>query len=131
MAYMLDTNIVSEMIRNPAGRAAQRARKEANLLRVSIIVTSELRYGCHKKGSQQLSRKVEQFLSRVTVLAFDAPADDRYGILRVGLEAAGLPIGSNDLFIAAHALAVGATLVTANVDEFRRVGGLSVENWMV
>jgi len=128
---MLDTNIVSEMIRNPAGRAAQRARKEANLLRVSIIVTSELRYGCHKNGSQQLSRKVEQFLSRVTVLAFDAPADDRYGILRVGLEAAGLPIGSNDLFIAAHALAVGATLVTANVDEFRRVVGLSVENWML
>ena len=130
MHYMLDTNIVSEMIRNPAGRVAQRARAAGDSVHVSVIVAAELRYGCVKKGSPQLLRKVEEFLSEVPVLPFEVPpADSEYGAIRAELEAAGCPIGSNDLLIAAHARAVGATLVTANVGEFGRIRGLNVENW--
>jgi tRNA(fMet)-specific endonuclease VapC len=127
---MLDTNIVSELIRNPAGPAAQRARTAGSAVCVSVIVAAELRYGCAKKGSSRLLRKVEEFLSQVPVLPFDVPTDGEYGSLRAELETMGRPIGSNDLLIAAHACALGATLVTANVSEFRRVRGLTVESWL-
>ena len=127
---MLDTNIISELIRNPAGPAAQRARAAGRAVCVSIIVAAELRYGCAKKGSPRLLRKIEEFLSKVPVLPFDVPADSEYGNLRAELEATGRPIGSNDLLIAAHACALGATVVTTNVSEFRRVRGLNVENWL-
>jgi tRNA(fMet)-specific endonuclease VapC len=127
---MLDTNIVSELIRNPTGRAAQRARAAGDSVCVSVIVAAELRYGCAKKGSPQLLRKVEEFLAEVPVVPFDVPADGEYGGIRAELEAAGRPIGSNDLLIAAHACALGATVVTANVGEFRRIRGLNVENWL-
>ena len=130
MRYMLDTNIVSELIRNPAGPAAQRARAAGNAVCVSIIVAAELRHGCAKKGSPRLSSKVKDFLAKVPVLPFDVPADGEYGSLRAELEASGRVIGSNDLLIAAHACALGATVVTASVSEFRRVRGLSVENWL-
>lgn len=130
MRYMLDTNIVSELIRNPAGPAAQRARAAGDAVCVSIIVAAELRYGCARKGSPRLLRRVEEFLSQVPVLPFDVPADGEYGGIRAELEATGRPIGSNDLLIAAHAGALGATVVTANASEFRRVRGLNVENWL-
>lgn len=130
MQYMLDTNIVSEMIRNPAGRAAQRARAAGGSVCVSVIVAAELRYGCARKASPLLLRRVEEFLSEVPVLPFDVPADSEYGGIRAELEAAGRPIGSNDLLIAAHACALAATVVTANVGEFRRIRGLNVENWL-
>ncbi len=127
---MLDTSIVSELIRNPAGLAARRARAAESEVCVSVVVAAELRYGCAKKGSAQLSRKVEQFLSEVPVLPFDVPADSEYGGMRAELEADGRPIGSNDLLVAAHARTLGATVVTANVGEFRRVRGLNVESWL-
>jgi tRNA(fMet)-specific endonuclease VapC len=127
---MLDTNIVSEMIRNPAGPAAQRARAMAESVCVSVIVAAELRYGCARKASPQLRHRVEAFLAAVPVLPFDVPADSAYGDIRAALEAAGRPIGSNDLLIAAHASALAATMVTANTGEFRRVPGLNVENWL-
>lgn len=127
---MLDTNIVSELIRHPNGQAAQRARAAGDAVCVSVIVAAELRYGCAKKGSSQLLRKVEEFLAEVPVLAFDVPADSEYGSMRTKLEAAGGPIGSNDLLIAAHAYTLGATLVTANTREFRRIRALNVENWL-
>ena len=130
MQYMLDTNMVSEMIRNPAGRAAQRARGVADSVCVSVIVAAELRYGCARKGSPQLLRRVEAFLAEVPVLPLAVPADSAYGDMRAELEAAGRSIGSNDLLIAAHACALAATVVTANVGEFRRVRGLNVENWL-
>lgn len=130
MQYMLDTNIVSELIRNPAGLAAQRAREAGGAVCVSVIVAAELRYGCAKKGSARLLRRVEEFLSEVPVLPFDVPADGEYGSIRAELETAGRPIGSNDLLIAAHACTLGATVVTANVGEFQRIRGLGVQNWM-
>jgi tRNA(fMet)-specific endonuclease VapC len=129
--YMLDTNIISDLIRNPQGRAAKRIAKagEENIC-TSIIVASELRYGCAKRGSERLLKAVEGLLAEIEILPMDVPADDAYGKIRSELEAAGKPIGSNDLLIAAHARAVGATIVTADTGEFKRVRGLKVENWL-
>jgi tRNA(fMet)-specific endonuclease VapC len=127
---MLDTNIVSELIRSPGGLAAKRARAVGGAVCLSVIVAAELRYGCAKKNSAQLKQRVEAFLSAVPVLAFDVAADQCYGEIRAELEIVGLQIGRNDLLIAAHAVALGATIVTANVAEFQRVAGLSVENWL-
>jgi tRNA(fMet)-specific endonuclease VapC len=128
---MLDTNVISELIRNPRGKAAKRiARVGEDNICTSIIVASELRYGCAKKGSQRLLKSVEDLLTEIDVLPFESPADAEYGNIRSELESAGQPIGANDLLIAAHAMALNATIVTANIDEFRRVRGLKVENWM-
>jgi tRNA(fMet)-specific endonuclease VapC len=68
--------------------------------------------------------------AEINVLPFDVSADAEYGGIRLKLEAAGKPIGSNDLLIAAHAYATGATIVTANANEFKRIRGLKVENWL-
>jgi len=128
---MLDTNIVSELMRNPSGAAAQRAKVEGGAVCVSIIVAAELRYGGAKKGSPKLNLRIEAFLSEVPVLAFISPAHRHYGRIRTELELSGRPIGSNDLLIAAQAVSLGATVVTANVGEFQRVEGLNVENWLL
>jgi tRNA(fMet)-specific endonuclease VapC len=129
--YMLDTNIISDLIRNPQGRAANRiARAGEDNICTSIIVAAELHYGCAKSGSKRLLKAVEDLLGEINVLPFDAPADAEYGGIRSELEAAGTPIGGNDLLIAAHAYATGTTIVTANADEFKRVRGLNVENWL-
>ena len=129
--YLLDTNIISDLVKNPQGKAAKRIERagEANVC-TSIIVAAELRYGCAKSGSPRLRKAVEALLDEMTLLPFDAPADAEYGNIRAQLETAGTPIGSNDLLIAAHARATGSVIVTANADEFRRVKGLKVENWI-
>ena len=128
---MLDTNIISDLARNPHGPVARRiAEVGPDTICVSIITAAELRYGCAKTASQKLSAQIEAILGSVQVLALDAPADAAYGTIRAELEAAGTPIGPNDLLIAAHALAFGAVLVTANTGEFDRVRALQVENWI-
>ncbi|WP_414643010.1 type II toxin-antitoxin system VapC family toxin [Bradyrhizobium sp.] len=128
---MLDTNIISDLIRKPQGKAARRiARVGENNICTSVIVATELRYGCAKSGSKRLLKAVEDLLGEITVLPFDVPADAEYGAIRSELETAGTPIGSNDLLIAAHACATGATIVTANANEFKRIRGLKVENWL-
>ena len=129
--YLLDTNIISDLIRNPQGKAARRiARAGDDNICTSIIVAAELRYGCAKSGSMRLLKAVEDLLGELAVLPFDVPADADYGSIRSELEAAGKPIGGNDLLIAAHAKAIGATVVTANTEEFKRIRGLNVENWL-
>lgn len=129
--YMLDTNIISDLLRNPGGKAAKRiADVGSDAICVSIITAAELRYGCAKKGSAKLSAHVEAILQSVQVLAFDIPADAEYGGIRAELEAAGQTIGPNDLLIAAHARSSGAVLVTDNTDEFARVRSLRLENWI-
>jgi tRNA(fMet)-specific endonuclease VapC len=130
--YMLDTNIISDLIKNPQGKAAKKiaAVGEDNVC-TSIIVAAELRYGCSKANSKRLHKAVESLLGEIEVLSFDIPADIEYGEIRSELEIAGKPIGANDLLIAAHARAAAATVVTANVGEFERVRGLKVENWLV
>ena len=129
--YLLDTNIISDLIRNPQGRAARRIAKIGeDSVCTSIIVAAELRYGCAKSGSVKLRKAVEDLLGEIDVLPFETPADTDYGAIRASLETAGRPIGGNDLLIAAHARALGATIVTANRQEFQRVRGLKVENWL-
>jgi tRNA(fMet)-specific endonuclease VapC len=129
--YLLDTNIVSDLIRNPQGKAARRiARAGEDAICTSIIVAAELRYGCAKANSARLTKAVEDLLGEIEVLSFEAPADADYGGIRAALEAAGTPIGSNDMLIAAHARVLGAVVVTANEAEFKRVRGLKVENWV-
>lgn len=73
---------------------------------------------------------MEDLLGEIEVLPLEVPADVDYGGIRAELEAAGKPIGGNDLLIAAHARALGAIVVTANVQEFERVRGLKVEDWL-
>ncbi len=129
--YMLDTNIVSELARNPHGAVTRRiAEVGPDAICISIITAAELRYGCAKKGSPKLMAQIEAILGSLQVLALDVPADAEYGGIRAELEAAGKPIGPNDLFIAAHAYALGAVLVTANTGEFTGVRALRIENWL-
>lgn len=129
--YLLDTNVLSELIRQPAGRVRDRiAERGQERVCTSIVVASELRFGAAKKGSVRLTAQMEAILGAISVLSLDEPADRRYAEIRLALEQTGTPIGANDLLIAAHALASGRTLVTANEGEFRRVPGLIVENWL-
>ena len=131
MRYLLDTNIVSDLVRNPQGRVAERIFKVGETqVCTSIIVAAELRYGAEKKGSPRLSAQLEMVLGALEVLPLDKPADRDYGIVRARLEQAGKPIGANDLLIAAQALALDCVLVTDNVKEFTRVKQLRVENWL-
>ena len=128
---MLDTNIVSDLIRHPAGAVTRRiAVAGEDSVAVSIIVAAELRYGCAKRAAPRLTALVDGVLGRITVLPLRPPADAAYGAIRADLEAHGHPIGHNDLLIAAHALALDLPLVTGNVGEFARVPGLRVENWL-
>jgi tRNA(fMet)-specific endonuclease VapC len=129
--YLLDTNIVSALVRDPAGDITRHIRDvgEANVC-TSIIVAAELRYGATKKQSTRLSLQLEAVLSALEVVPLEAPVDAVYGQIRAQLEQAGQPIGGNDLLIAAHALALECTVVTDNQREFERVDGLVVENWL-
>lgn len=131
MRYLLDTNIVSDLVRNPQGRIAARVRTvgEENVY-TSLVVSAELRYRAAKKGSPRLSAQLETVLGALQIVALESPVDLVYGQIRADLERAGLMIGGNDLLIAAHAIALGDTLVTANHREFSRVRDLPVENWL-
>ena len=130
--YLLDTNIVSELIKNPQGEVAERMLSSGLEIYccTSIIVACELRYGAAKKQSPKLSFNVEQVLNSLPILPLEESVDKVYGKIRVNLERKGLPIGQHDLLIAAHALALGLTVVTANEREFIRVEKLTVENWL-
>jgi tRNA(fMet)-specific endonuclease VapC len=129
--YLLDTNIVSDLVRRPQGRIAEHISEvgEAQVC-TSVIVAAELRYGVAKKGSLRLTAQLEAVLGALNVLPFEAPADETYGLIRARLERAGQPIGANDLLIAAHAVAVGCVIVTDNESEFGRIEGLPRENWL-
>jgi len=95
-----------------------------------VIVAAELRYGAAKKRSPLLTRRLEAVIGALQVLPFEPPADSIYGQLRAQLEHKGTPIGGNDLLIAAHAIALGYSLVTANEREFSRITTLKRENWL-
>jgi tRNA(fMet)-specific endonuclease VapC len=131
MPYLLDTNILSQVVRNPAGDVAARIRLTGeDEVFTSVVVAAELRFGVEKSGSAHLARNVEDVLDSLRIAPLDIPADTRYGLLRANLERSGTPISANDMFIAAHALATDSILVTDNVREFSRVPGLKIENWL-
>lgn len=129
--FMLDTNVISELIRNPEGPVQRTvARIGVPAIAISSIVASELRFGYRKRGSERLAKLVENMLSRLTILPYDDKASVHYGWIRNALHGSGKPIGPNDLFIAAHARSLDMTLVTDNMREFSRVEGLKLENWI-
>ncbi|MDO9461758.1 MAG: type II toxin-antitoxin system VapC family toxin [Alphaproteobacteria bacterium] len=129
--YLLDTNILSDLVRNPQGRiAACITQVGEKSVCTSMIVASELRFGAAKRNAPKLTAQVDAILAALEVRPFDIPADREYAKLRFHLEQAGTPIGPNDMLIAAHALATESTLVTANTGGFSRVPGLAVENWL-
>jgi tRNA(fMet)-specific endonuclease VapC len=130
--YLLDTNIVSDLVRNPHGHVAQHIRRvgEAQVC-TSIIVAAELRYGAAKKGLPRLTAQLAAILDALEVLPLETPADVIYGSLRAGLEQKGKPIGANDLLIAAQAIALAHILVTDNKREFARIDQLRYENWLL
>ena len=131
MHYLLDTNIISDLLRNPNGKVAQHIKKVGeSKVCTSIIVAAELRFGAAKKDSPQLSTALEAILGVLEVLPFEAPADRRYGAIRARLEKSGRPIGANDLLIASQAVTLGYTLVSDNEREFARVEDLQHENWL-
>ena len=131
MRYLLDTNIVSAMVRDPRGPITEHIRTVGEKsVCTSVVVAAELRYGATKKGSARLLAQLEAVLTALEVLALETPVDSVYGDVRTQLERAGHPIGGNDLLIAAHALSLEYTVVTDNEQEFKRVEGLSVENWL-
>jgi tRNA(fMet)-specific endonuclease VapC len=131
MRYLLDSNIVSDLVRNPQGRAAEHIGRVGEVrICTSIIVAAELRCGAMKRGSQRLARPLDAVLGVLDVLPFAAPADTIYGEIRTRLEQTGRPIGGNHLLIAAQAMALGHTIVTDNEAEFARIDGLVCENWL-
>ena len=131
--YLLDTNALSHIMRNTEGAVAQRYRKHLlskapPQMVTSVVVQCELAFGLAKKPSPRLQAAYDIQMLQLPVLPLDSDVVSHYVSLRATLELAGTPMGANDLLIAAHALAVGATVVTDDTD-FLRVPGLAVENW--
>lgn len=131
MGYLLDTNVLSDLVRRPQGRVAGRIRETGDTqICTSIVVAAELRYGAVKRASARLTSQLEAILERLEVVPLEMPADAVYGRLRAELERDGRPIGSNDLLIAAQAMALDHIVVTDNEREFGRIDGLICENWL-
>lgn len=130
--YLLDTNILSDLVRHPQGFVSQHiAVVGEESVCTSLIVACELRFGAAKSNSSRLILQMERVLEVLPVLLLEPPVDQHYATIRTHLEQAGTPIGPNDLLIAAHTLALGLTLVTANIREFERVPTLSLDNWLL
>ena len=129
--YLLDTNILSDLVRQPQGTVARRITQAGEeTICTSIIVAAEIRFGAEKSGSNKLEDQVNLILSAIEILPLESPADREYGKLRHYLTRKGTPIGPNEMLIAAQALCAGLIVVTANTGEFSRVPGLIVENWL-
>ncbi|MBN8763690.1 MAG: VapC toxin family PIN domain ribonuclease [Thiobacillus sp. 63-78] len=129
--YLLDTSILSDLAKRPAGPVTQRITEQGvESIATSLVVACEIRFGLVKSGSPRLTENMNQVLDSIEILPLEHPVDEHYAEIRNALERAGTPIGPNDLLIAAHARALGMILVTDNVREFSRVEGLGVENWL-
>ncbi|MFM9852828.1 MAG: type II toxin-antitoxin system VapC family toxin [Sphingomonadaceae bacterium] len=130
-SYLLDTNILSVVVRHSQSPISRRLQAQSHdTYKTNLIVAGELRFGAQKIGNPTFLARVERALSLIEILPLTPPTETHYAEIRATLERKGTPIGANDLWIAAHALALDMTLVTDNVDEFARVDGLRIENWL-
>jgi len=129
--YLLDTNICIYLAKHQPPQVRKRfQRHAASELAMSVVTLGELRFGAEKSQARERAFKViEELEAVVEVVELPVLAGEHYGKIRAGLDRQGLPIGNNDLWLAAHARALGWVLVTNNEREFRRVEGLHVENW--
>ncbi len=132
MKHMLDTNICIGLIRQKPQQLVERLMQCAPLeVGVSSITVAELVYGAQKSSRvEQNMFATEQFLLPLEVANFDQQASVAYGVIRAYLEREGKLIGAMDMLIGAHALSLGVTLITNNIDEFERIPKLKVEDWM-
>ena len=131
LQYMLDTNICIYVIKNYPAKLRETFNRLAEQLCISTVTLAELHYGAEKSARRlENLQAIEQFTARLEVLPFSPRAGAHYGQIRANLERAGKPIGPHDMLIGAHARAEGLTVVTNNAREFRRVPGLTVENWL-
>lgn len=131
LRFLLDTNVVSQLVREPQGNvASQIATVGEAAVCVDVVIAAELQFGARKKRSRKLTKQVNRILGAIQILPLESQVETHYAEIRDFLERKGNPIGANDLFIAAHARSLGLTLVTENVREFRRVPRLEVENWV-
>ncbi len=133
MRFLLDTNIVIDMLRNPESRALTHLEGlSVGDVGISTITLAELEYGVHRSSRPAHNAALLlQACSALEICEFDSYAAQRYGRVRAQLESAGKPIGPLDTLIAAHALALGVDLVTHNTREFQRVDGLTVADWLI
>lgn len=132
-SLFLDTNIISHFMRDATGIAAARvmnAQDAGRRVMTSIVVQCELEFGLSKRPSRRLELAYAEVMQRIDVLPLDSTVVRHYAAVRNALERQGTPIGPNDTLIAAHALSIDAVLVTDNDDEFLRVPGLQIENWL-
>lgn len=130
MRYLLDTDICIYVINERPQQVLQAfLRHESDGLGISAITAAELHYGVARTGSSRNLKALYKFLAPLEIAPFDLAAAEVFGQVRAWLTAQGTPIGPNDTQIAAHAQALGVTLVTNNTREFVRVPGLRLENW--
>lgn len=130
MRYLLDTNIVSALMKDPASAVVDHIRRVGSgAVCTSIIVAAEIRYGIGKSGSERLARQFERIASQLPVEPFGEPADLQYAAVRNETERNGLTVSQNDLLIAAHSRALDTVLVSDD-RIFSAIPGLKVENWL-
>ncbi|MHB1292152.1 MAG: type II toxin-antitoxin system VapC family toxin [Sulfuricella sp.] len=131
MAYLLDTNIIIAAMKGVPGIIGRLEKIPLSALILSPIVLGELEFGEEKSAQVEKNRaRLASLIENIPAVPLDTGTSRHYGLVRADLEKKGTPIGANDLWIAAQALALGAVLVTDNVGEFSRVAGLEVENWV-
>jgi tRNA(fMet)-specific endonuclease VapC len=134
MKYMLDTNIVSYLLRGQFASLEQRILNTAyDQVCISVITAGDLAYGFTRANSSRrlasMQAKLNTLLQAIVTRPLPAGVAAQYGQIRSALEKNGKPIGGNDLWLAAHALEEDLVLVTNNIREFERVEGLKLENW--
>ena len=129
--YLLDTNILTDLARHPFGLCSHRFKAVGDeSVFTSVIVAGEVQFGIDRFRAFRLLQQMARVMETIEVRPLQIDALKFYSAMRVDLETRGLPIGANDMWIAAHALAEGAVLVSNNIREFSRINGLKVENWM-
>ena len=131
LKYLLDTNIVIYVLKRRPIEVLKIFNTNASRMAVSSITLSELIYGAEKSSNVDKNLEaIEEFISHLEVLPYDAKASQHYGQIKASLEKRDEIIGENDIHIAAHAISQGLILVTNNLHEFKRVANLALENWI-
>ena len=131
LKYMLDTDIVIYTLKNRPARVREVFKRHSGQMAISAVTLGELIYGAERSSQAERNLKdIEGMTARLEVLPFDELAALHFGQVRAELAQAGTPIGPYDLMIAGHARASGLVLVSNNIDEFKRVPGLRIENWV-
>jgi tRNA(fMet)-specific endonuclease VapC len=131
LLYLLDTNILSSLAKEPEGPVGRHLRIVGDgSVCTSVIVACEIRFGLAKGGSPALRERLHRILAALEILPLESDVESHYADIRWFLERKGTPIGPNDLLIAAHARSLGLSVVSHNLAEFQRVPGLIAENWL-